>query len=96
MLVTLILGAIAGWGAGFAEDHVRRLMAQALSVDAGVFKPIEIRSIALAASLFIAALLAWLVANPHGVALTLGAVIGVLGPRLQELIRAARTPDYDA
>ena len=95
-MLTMILGAIAGWGAGFAEDHVRRLMAQALSVDEGVFKPIEIRSIALVACLFIAALLAWLIGNPHAVALTLGAVVGVLAPRLQELIRAARTPDYDS
>ncbi len=96
MLVTLILGAVAGWGAGFAEDHVRRLLARALSVDESVFKPIEIRSIALVAALFIAAVLSWLIANPHAVALTLGALVGVLGPRLQELIRAARTPDYDA
>lgn len=96
MLVTLILGAVAGWGAGFAEDHVRRLMARALSVNEHAFKPIEIRSIALVASLFIAAILAWLIADPHAVALTLGALAGVLGPRLGELIRAARTPDYDA
>ena len=96
MLVTLILGAAAGWGAGFAEDHVRRLMAEALSVDEAAFKPIEIRSIALVAALFLAALLSWLIATPNAVALTLGALIGVLGPRLSELIRAARTPDYDA
>ena len=96
MLVTFILGAIAGWGAGFAEDHVRRLMAQALSVEAAVFKPLEIRSIALVAALVAAAVLASLIGKPHAVALTLGALVGVLGPRLQELIRAARTPDYDS
>ena len=96
MAVTFLLGVIAGWGAGFAEEHVRRLLAKALSLDEGVFRPIEIRSIALVASLFIAALLAALIANPHAVALTLGALVGVLGPRLGELIRAARTPDYDS
>ena len=96
MLVTLILGAAAGWGAGFAEDHLRGLMARALSVDAASFKPVEIRSLSIVACLFLAAIIAALIASPNAVVLTLGAVLGVLGPRIRDMIRAARAPDYDA
>lgn len=96
MLMTLLLGGIAGWGAGFAEDHIRRVLAQALSVGEDTFKPAEMRSIALVLSLLVAALLSWMFATPSAVALTLGATLGVLLPRLKDLIRAARAPDYDA
>ena len=96
MLITLLLGGIAGWGAGFAEDHIRRVLAQALTVEETSFKPAEMRSIALVISLLVAALLSWMIATPSAVALTLGATLGVLLPRLKDFIRAARTPDYDA
>lgn len=96
MLVTFILGAVAGWGAGFAEDHVRTWLGRALKVEPGSFNPVEIRSIALVACLFLAAVVAWIIASSGAVALTLGALVGVLGPRVQSMIKAARTPDYDA
>ena len=96
MLLTMILGGLAGWGAGFAEDHLRRALARVLEVDGAEFKPVEMRSIALVVSLFLAALVAWFIASSSALALLFGAVIGVLAPRLRDLIRAARTPDYDS
>jgi hypothetical protein len=95
MLMTLLLGGIAGWGAGFAEDHIRRVLAQALSVEEDTFKPAEMRSIALVLSLLVAALVSWIIATPSAVALMLGATLAVLLPRIKDMIRAARTPDYD-
>ena len=92
MIVTLILGALAGWGAGFAEDHVRKFMAQALSIEDTSLQPIEVRSVALVVSLLLAAIVAWLIASPHAV----GALIGALGPRLRDRFMAAKTPDYDS
>ena len=68
MLLTLLLGGIAGWGAGFAEEHIRRYLAQALDIDETAFKPVEMRSIALVVALFLAAVLAWLIASPNALA----------------------------
>ena len=96
MIVTLILGALAGWGAGFAEDHVRKFMAQALSIEDTSLQPIEVRSVALVVSLLLAAIVAWLIASPHAVTLMVGALIGALGPRLRDRFMAAKTPDYDS
>ncbi len=96
MLLTLLLGGLAGWGAGFGEDHVRKLLAQAFDIDAAAIRPVELRSITLVVALFLAALVAWAIASPSAVALMFGALIGVLVPRLKEVIRTARTPDYDA
>ena len=96
MLVTLLLGIAAGAGAGLAEDHVQRLLVKVLSVDAQSIKPIELRSIALGAAVFLAAIVSWILANPHAVALGFGVLLGVLFPRLRDMIKAARAPDYDA
>ena len=96
MLLTLLLGTLAGWGAGFAEDHIRGVLSKALDVEGSAFKPVEMRSIALVTSLFAAALVAWFIASPSALALTFGALIGVLIPRLKDAVKAARTPDYDA
>ncbi|NNE80024.1 MAG: hypothetical protein HKN18_07095 [Silicimonas sp.] len=95
MIVTLLLGLAAGWGAAFAEDHLRGILARALSVEPISFQPVEMRAISLTLCLLAAALLSWLFATPNAVALTLGAVIGVAAPRLRDRIRAARAPDYD-
>ena len=96
MLVTFILGIAAAWGAAFVEDHLRGHLARALSIEPGAFQAVEMRVVSLAICLFVAAILAWIVADAHAVALTLGAVIGVLIPRLKDRLRAARAPDYDA
>ena len=96
MLVSFVLGLGAGWGAPHGEDHVRRLLAQALKLDESAFQPVELRAITLAVALFVAAVLAWLIAHPNAVALTLGAMVGVLAPRIRERLNAARAPDYDS
>lgn len=96
MLITFVLGAVAGWGAGFAEEHVRTGLSRVLSLAPDSFNPVELRSMALVAALFIAAVLAWLIGSSSAVALMLGAVVGVLGPRIRDAVRAARAPDYDA
>ena len=96
MLVTLLLGIAAGWGSGLIEDHVQKLLVKVLKVDAQSIKPVELRSVALGAAVFVAAVVAWILATPHAVALGLGVLIGVLFPRLRDMIKAARAPDYDA
>ncbi len=96
MLVTLLLGIAAGWGAGFAEEHVQRLIVKPLSIEAQSITPVELRSIALATLVFLAAVASWIFATPNAVALGLGVLLGVLFPRLRELVKAARAPDYDA
>ncbi|MDA8585696.1 hypothetical protein N9L47_05405 [Rhodobacteraceae bacterium] len=96
MLMTLIFGIAAGWGAGFADDDVQRLMVKVLKADAQTINPIEIRSISLAAVVLLAALLSWIIASPNAVTLALGVFLGVLLPRLRDMVKAARAPDYDA
>ena len=96
MIVTLLLGLVAGWGAVYLEDHLRGPLARVLSIDPGAFQPVELRSIAFAVCLLAAALLAWIFATPHAVALTLGAAIGVLLPRIRDRLKAGRVPDYDS
>ena len=54
------------------------------------------RAISLALCLLAAALVAAFSGGGGAVALALGAVLGVLGPRLQARYRAMRAPDYDS
>ena len=96
MLVSFVLGLGAGWGAPHGEDHVRRLLAKGLNLDESAFQPVELRAVTLVVALFIAALVAWVISYPSAVALTFGAVVGVLAPRLSARIKAARAPDYDS
>ncbi|MCV6592918.1 MAG: hypothetical protein OIF48_08210 [Silicimonas sp.] len=96
MLVSFLLGAAAGWGAGFAEDHVRHGLCAALGIEPGEVSAIEMRSITLIIVLFAAALLSWILGSGGAVSLMFGATLGVLVPRLKELLRAARMPDYDS
>lgn len=95
MLVTFLLGIAAGWGANFGEDHVQRFMVRVLKVDAASITGVELRSTALAAAIFLAALASWIIATPHAVALGLGVLLGVLLPRLREVVKSARAPNYD-
>lgn len=95
MALTFLLGAAAGWGAEYAEDHVRRILAAALAIEEGEVSPLEMRSITLVVVLLGAALLSWILGGGGAVALMFGATLGVLVPRLRALLRAARTPDYD-
>lgn len=96
MLLTFILGFAAGWGAGYADPHVRSALAGVLVDDAAALEPVELRMLSFAACLLLAALLAWIFADAHAVPLALGAALGALAPRLRDKFRAARAPDYDS
>lgn len=94
MIVTFLLGAIAGFVAGPAEERIKPFVTQYFAGPAP--KPAEMRAISLAACLFLAALVAYMADGGSALALTLGGVIGVLGPRLQAKFKSARAPDYDS
>lgn len=95
MLVTLILGIAAGSGAGFVEDHIQKLLVKAFDIEPQSISPIELRTVSLASAVFLAAIVAWILASPHAAALGFGVLIGALVPRLRDLVKAARAPDYD-
>ncbi|MGR3515217.1 MAG: hypothetical protein ACU0GG_20830 [Paracoccaceae bacterium] len=94
MIWTILLGAAAGWGAGAVEDQLRPYIAQYLPGEAP--GPAEMRAVALALCLLGAALVAMLTGGGGAIALTLGAALGVLGPRLLAKGKAMRAPDYDS
>lgn len=95
MLATLILAAAAGWLAPKAEDTVKGVIESILLSEAPI-TPIELRLISFAACLVAAAILSMIFGDPHALALAVGALLGVLGPRLTERYRRARNPDYDS
>lgn len=94
MIVTFILGALAGWFAKLAEPRVK----EGLSRVDGASAPgvVEVPLLALASSILAAAIVASLLMDePSPVALALGACIGVLGPRIRRRWDARKIPDYD-
>lgn len=93
MIWTILLGAAAGWGAREVEDRLRPIIEQ--NLPGGAPTPVEMRAIALSLCLLAAALVAMLSGGGGAVALSLGAVLGVLGPRLTAKLKARRVPDYD-
>jgi len=97
MIWTFILGLIAGWAAPGAEERLKPLVEQYLPGQPTT--PVELRGMSLALCLFAAAIVAAIVAALSGaggaIFLTLGGVVGVLGPRLYAKFRAMRAPDYD-
>ena len=94
MIVTFVFGVIAGWIAAGAEERLEPLMADYLPGETP--KPVERRAIALSVCLFVAAILSALAGGGGAIALTLGGVLGVLGPRLYAKFRTMRAPDYDS
>ncbi len=94
MIWSILLGALAGWGSVGAEDRLRPYVEQHLP--GGSPTPVEMRAIALTLCLLAAALIAYFTGGGGAIALTLGAVLGVLGPRLTAKLKAARAPDYDS
>ena len=93
MIWTILLGALAGWGAAAAEDRLRPIIEQNLPGMPPT--PVEMRAIALSLCLFGAALVAYFTGGGGAISLTLGAVLGVLAPRITAKVKAARAPDYD-
>jgi hypothetical protein len=95
MLGTFILGVIAGWGAPYAEPKVREAI-ESILLDAVPVDAAEMRLIAFALSLLLAAFLSMVLAVPHAAPLALGAAIGILGPKAVDKWKASRAPDYDS
>lgn len=81
MLITFILGALAGLLAPAAEPHLNRVVSSVMMADPNL-GDVESRQLAFAVTLLCAALIAWLMGNGGAVSLTLGAVVGVFGPRV--------------
>ncbi len=94
MIWTLLLGIAAGWGASAAEDRLRPMIERHLPGRA--VNAAEMRAISLSLCLLLAAVVAALSDTGGAVALTLGGVLGVLGPRLRDRVKAMRAPDYDS
>lgn len=86
MFGTLVLGILAGFAAPYAEPHVKRALDGALMAETPL-SPVELRALALAVCLVVAAFLAWLMANGSAVTLTVGATLGVFAPRLLDRIQ---------
>jgi drug/metabolite transporter (DMT)-like permease len=95
MLGTFILGLAAGWGAPFAEPKVSAALGKILRGGSEV-GPVELRMITFAACLLGAAILSMILTYPHAFPLAFGAAVGVLVPRLREIWKIARAPDYDS
>ncbi len=93
MIWTILLGIIAGWCAASVEDRLRPLVEKHLPGQAP--SAAEMRGISLSVCLLLAAIVAALSDAGSAFSLTLGGVIGVLGPRLYDKVRAMRAPDYD-
>jgi hypothetical protein len=94
MIWTFILGVVAGWSAPFAEERLKPYLDRYLP--GGPVTPVDLRAIALAATILIAAVVAVLTGSSHALALALGVALGVVGPRLWEKFRATQAPDYDS
>ena len=95
MLGTFILGLAAGWGAPYAELRVSAILGK-ITLGGSEVGPVELRMITFAACLLGAAILAMFLTNPHAVPLAFGAAVGVIAPRLKEIWKVARAPDYDS
>lgn len=95
MFATLILGALAGVGAPYAEPKIKEFLDQVMLAETPI-QPAEMKLFSLAVCLVAAAILSMVFGEAHAVPLTLGAAAGVFGPRLIEKYKASRAPDYDS
>jgi len=92
MLITFFLGAAAGLGTIHAEPQVKRLLENALMAEAPI-SATELRLLSFALCLVAAAIVSAVLGNGSGVALSIGAVFGVFGPRAMRQFRPRDTPD---
>lgn len=93
MLVTLILGMAAGFGAPYAEPHVKSAVESILLADAPMSAE-ELRLLSFATCLVGAALLAWILGDGSALALAIGAALGAFGPRIIARLQKRQAPDY--
>ena len=95
MLGTFVLGLAAPWVAPYCEPRLKDFLGSMLPNGPAV-EPVELRMIAFAACLLVAAILSMILAVPHAATLAFGVAVGVAAPRLKEIWKASRTPDYDS
>jgi len=95
MLGTFLLGVAAGWGAPYAEPKIRDALANMLPDDVPK-EPVELRMVTFAICLTGAAILAAAFAGGQALPLAVGALLGVIGPRLVDKWKASKAPDYDS
>ena len=95
MLGTFILGIAAAMGAPYAEPRVKAFLGSILP-DGPEMEPVELRTITFAACLLGAAIISMFVAAPHATILAFGAAIGAFAPKLKEIWKASKAPDYDS
>jgi hypothetical protein len=94
MLASLILGIAAGAGAPWAEPRLKSALENILQASVPT-TAVELRVYSFAVCLFGAAILAAIFGDGGSViALTLGALIGVFGPRIMDRVQGRRAPDY--
>ena len=94
MLADLILGIAAGAGAPYAEPRLKSALENMLLSDAPLTAS-ELKLVSLAACLVGAAILSYVFGEGEALPLTLGAVVGVFGPRIIDRIQKRKAPDYD-
>lgn len=94
MITLFILGALAAWGAPQLEPQIKLVLSRLFPVDD--ISPAEMRGITLSLMLLVAAVLGMLLGSYGAIALTLGAIVGVLAPRIYQRSKVAKAPDYDS
>lgn len=95
MLMTVILGIIAGVAAPYSEQHVKKALESLTLADSPLTEK-ELSLLSFSSCLVIAAILAWIFGNGSALALAVGAALGVFGPRLIDKIKSRGGPDYDS
>ena len=95
MLGTFILGLAAGWVAPYVEPRAKAVLDKVLQGGSEV-GPVELRMITFAACLLGAAVLSMIFAEPHAAPLVFGAAVAVIAPRLKEVWKTYKAPDYDS
>jgi hypothetical protein len=93
MLADFILGIAAGAGAPYAEPRIRQAL-QGLLLSEAPMSAMELRMVSFALCLVAAALLAHIFGEGEALALALGSVAGVFGPRIRDRSQNRKTPDY--
>jgi hypothetical protein len=93
MLADLILGIAAGAGTPYAEPRIKQALEGVLLSDAPM-TAMELRMVSFALCLVGAAVLAYVFGEGEALPLTLGAVVGVFGPRILDRIQNRKSPDY--
>ena len=95
MLGTFILGLAAAWLAPYAEPSVKTAMNNIFKggSEVGV---VELRMVTFTMCLWVAAVLSMILTQPHAVGLVFGAAVGVIAPRLREVWKIYKAPDYDS